>query len=148
MAGRRSKDGDTGIRCATRVGATAWPNLMIEGGYAESLRMLRLDDEWWLTASGGLTRIVILIHIKKNPNAIHYETWEVRPNMRRRTRISPPTVPTKIYAIDIDAAGVTSHNLPLIIPYGTLFDTPHPNQVDIQFSTNDLSVMALRVYIH
>ena len=75
VAGRRSKEGDTGMRCATRVGATAWPNLMVERGYAESLRMLGLGAGWWLTASGGLTRIVILIYIKKrNPNAIHYET--------------------------------------------------------------------------
>ena len=66
--------------------------------------------------------------------------------MFRRTRISPPTVPTKIYAIDIDAAGVTSHNPPMIIPYGALFDTPHPSQVDVQVSTNDLSVMAQRVF--
>ena len=43
---------------------------MLACGCAESLRMLRLDAEWWLTASGGLTRIVILIPIKKSPNAI------------------------------------------------------------------------------
>ena len=115
VAGRRSKEGDTGIWCATRVGATAWPNLTLACGCAESLRMLRLDAEWWLTASGGLTRIVILIPMKKNPNAIHFETWELRPNMRRRTRISPPTVPTKTYAIDIDSAGVTMY-LPHTVP--------------------------------
>ena len=119
---------------------------MIECGYAESLRMLRFDAEWWLTSSGGLTRIVILIHISKNPNAIHYETWELGPNTRRMTRISPPTIPTKTYAVDIDAAGVTSHNLPMIIPYGAVFDMPHQNQVDFQFSSNDLTTMALRVY--
>lgn len=29
-------------------------------------------------------------------------------------------------------------NLPMVIPYGAVFDMPHQNQVDIQFSSNDL----------
>lgn len=147
VPGRRSKEGSGGLRCSTRVGAASWPNLMVEVGFSESLQMLRFDAQWWLLASGGLTRMVILIRILSNPNSMHIEAWELQPNQRRSTRSSPSHIPAKSYSIDIDAAGNTSHNLPLNIPYGVLFDTPRANQADTQFTANELSMMAQRVFI-
>ena len=44
--GRRSKEGDDGLRCPSRTAALDWPNLMIEVGYSESIRMPRLDAQW------------------------------------------------------------------------------------------------------
>lgn len=35
--GKRSKEGDDGLKCPTRLGTAAWPNLMIEVGYSEPL---------------------------------------------------------------------------------------------------------------
>jgi len=53
--GRRSKEGDDGIICATRAGGNAWPNVMTEVGYSEPVQQLRLDAKWWLLNSGGRT---------------------------------------------------------------------------------------------
>ena len=149
VPGRRSKEGDGGVRCSTRVGANAWPNLMIEVGFSQTLRMLQIDAQWWLEASGGLARMVIIIQVSANPNSMHFEAWELLPNNRRITRVSRPNIPTrtKTYSNDIDATGIASHNQPLNIPYGVLFDVPHANQVDIQFTADDLLRISQRVFI-
>ena len=66
------------MRCATRVGATAWPNLMVECDYIRRI-----------SANAKIRRRVVAHHKwrfnencypdshKKNHNAIHYETWEL-----------------------------------------------------------------------
>ena len=56
VPGGRSKEDDGGIRCATR-GRNSWPNLMVEVWFSESIRMLRLDAQWWFLASGGVNQI-------------------------------------------------------------------------------------------
>lgn len=38
-------------------GRDSWPNLMVEVWFSESLRMLRLDAQWWFLASGGVNQI-------------------------------------------------------------------------------------------
>ncbi|KAG0632772.1 hypothetical protein HOY80DRAFT_1113438 [Tuber brumale] len=43
VLGCRSKQGDAGLRPATRQRDTDWPSLMIEVGYSESLPLLRCD---------------------------------------------------------------------------------------------------------
>ncbi|KAG0635654.1 hypothetical protein HOY80DRAFT_892692, partial [Tuber brumale] len=53
VLGCRSKQGDAGLRPATRQRETDWPSLMIEVGYSESLPLLRCDTQWWLLNSGG-----------------------------------------------------------------------------------------------
>ncbi|KAL7273476.1 hypothetical protein RUND412_003651 [Rhizina undulata] len=78
--GRGSKEGDRGIKCSTRVGSAAWPNLMMEVGYAEPLRQLQLDAHWWLINSKGLTGMVILILVSDNPNTLYLEVWRLQPN--------------------------------------------------------------------
>ena len=102
--GRRSKEGDAGLRCSTRAGGAAWPNLMIEVGYSEPLPQLHMDARWWLEASNGQTRMVIIISVSKNPNT-HLEAWTMQPNPNSLTRQSPANVPAMNDVFDIDAAG-------------------------------------------
>ncbi|PWW77945.1 hypothetical protein C7212DRAFT_312706, partial [Tuber magnatum] len=82
--GRRKKQGDEAIKPATRSLETDWPSLVIEVGYSKSLQKLRFDAEWWLKYSAGQTRMVIIIKIKCNPNAIRLECWEMYRDPARR----------------------------------------------------------------
>ncbi|KAG0129272.1 hypothetical protein HOY82DRAFT_464759, partial [Tuber indicum] len=74
--GRRKRQGDEAIKPATRSLGTNWPSLEIEVGHCESFQQLRCDAEWWLKYSAGQTKMVIIIKIKCNPNALRLELWE------------------------------------------------------------------------
>ena len=147
--GKRSKEGDEGLRCRTRTGAAAWPNLMFEVGYSESIRQLRLDAQWWLFASGRRTRMVILIKARDRPaNALHLEVWRFLPNPdAQRTRRAPSHLPTITQTIDIDAAGVVAPAGALTLPYADLFDVANINAADVVFSSAELSTLALEIFV-
>ncbi|KAI5807857.1 hypothetical protein DFH27DRAFT_522564 [Peziza echinospora] len=144
--GRRSKEGDAGVRCATRQGEE-WPNIMIEVGYSEPLSQLRMDATWWLLNSSGKTKLVIIALISTGPKKLHIEIWEERPNPNPRTRHAPPTVPQQVNMIDIDQAGLVSPPSGTItIPYNLLFDDQHPSATDITISTAELRELALLIF--
>ena len=148
--GKRSKEGDAGIRCTTRTDAAAWPNLMIGVGYSESIRMLRLDAQWWLAASGGLTWMVILIKVKDRPViSLHLEVWRFLPNPQaQHAHRAPSRIPTNTRIIGIDAAGVVAPaGASLTIPYAYLFDVGHINAADVVFTTGQLSQFAQFVFL-
>ncbi|KAL7275441.1 hypothetical protein RUND412_001613 [Rhizina undulata] len=148
VPGKGNKEGDGGMKCATRKGSTTWPNLMIEVGYSETLPQLQMNAKWWLINSQGLTRMVILINVTAHPNSLHFEVWKLQENPNRRiTRQSSLAIPTNIHTIKIDAAGVVAPpNTYLIIPYDVLFDNPHPNATDITLTADELSRIALHIY--
>ena len=144
--GKRSKEGDEGIRCATRQ-SIKWPNVMIEVWYSEPLARLRFDAEWWLVESKGHTSMVIVVLVADNPNSLDIETWQLRPKNRPQTRSSPKDVPTATQQIHVDAAGaVTPTGCSLTIPYSSLFDTPNPSSCDIIFSASQLTKFAQHIY--
>ena len=148
--GKRSKEGNAGLRCSTRTGAGAWPNLMFEVEYSESITQLRLDAQWWLSASGGLTRVVILIKVRDRPaNSLHLEVWRFLPNPNaQRTSQAPSHLPKNTQTIDIDAAGVVAPvGASLTIPYADLFDVGNTNAADVMFSTAELSKLALHIFL-
>ena len=146
--GRRSKDGYEGLRCESRIGRQAWPNVMIEVGYSDSLHQLRTDVQWWLESSGNLTKLAILVLVNDNPNNFHVEMWMLGSNPGRITRRSRATVPVCTSLIDIDATGaVTPPNATLTIPYDALFDTPNANGTDIILTANDLSKLASIIFV-
>lgn len=116
---------------------------MIEVGYSEPLSQLRIDAEWWLVNSGGLTRMVIVILVSDRPDALDIEVWELGPNLRRKTRNTPTTVPTATNKLHIDGtANVNPGNASLTIPYAVLFDNAHPFAADIVVSHARLSEIA------
>ena len=146
-ASGRGKEGDDGLRCLSRIGGQAWPNLMIEVGYSESLRQLRMDVEWWLLSSGGDTKLTILILARLNPNSFHIEVWMMDPNPGCITGPSLGTRPIRTRSIDIDATGaVTPPNGTLTIPYDALFDNPNANGTDIILTAKDLSLIASAIF--
>ena len=147
--GRRKKQGDEAIKPVTRSLETDWPSLVTEVGYSESLQMLRFDAEWWLKYSAGQTKMVIIIKIKRNPNAIKLECWEMYRDPARRVTRSTAAVPTRRQWFNINNLGtVTSFNpgMGLEIPYLTIFDIGPQNHPPFVFSQAELSSWALHVH--
>jgi hypothetical protein len=72
-SGKRSKEGDAGIKCASRTGGASWPNVMIEVGFSAPLKPLRMDARWWLESSSSLTKMVILALVASSLHALHIE---------------------------------------------------------------------------
>jgi hypothetical protein len=149
VPGQGSKEADAGIRPVTR-GRDAWPSVVFEVGYSETLAALRTEARWWLLNSAGQTKMVIIIKISENPFSLHLECWGMIPNPTgsgRHTRRNPLTIPAATQSLDIDGAGAVSPPGTLLqIPYMTIFDIPHPNAADITFSANELSAIALHIY--
>lgn len=142
----RSKEGDQGIKDVNRLGGppNIWPNLMCEIGYEESLPQLRLDAKWWLVASSGQTKMVLLVHATGHLSSLRLEQWEIGPSPPRAPHHSPVIIPLCTNVLDIDAAGtVTPAGARLTIPYRSLFDNPHPNQRDIILTSQHLTKLAL-----
>jgi len=110
---------------------------------------LRMDAHWWLVNSDGATRMVIAIGIRKNPNALRIEIWEMGDGNGHipRSRNQQPRIPTCTQACDIDHDGVVNpENISLTIPYLTIFDDPHVGAADIVLSPQDLSRFTTTVY--
>src|SRR5256714_969832 len=58
---RASKEGDSAFKPRSiRLHEADWPTIVIEAGWSESLRKLRLDAGFWLEDSGGEVKIVLL----------------------------------------------------------------------------------------
>lgn len=142
----RSKEGDSGIKCSTRVAGNEWPNLMIEVGDSEQLRQLRYDVQWWLLNSGGRTNLVILVQVEKEPKNVIIEVWELVPNPDQRTRFASPTIPAATTRLSIDGAGVVAPaNGSLVIPYDAVFDNLHPDAAPIILTTAGLTIIAHQI---
>jgi len=143
----RSKQADKALGPATRVGWDAWPSLVIEVGYSERLKPLRMDAEWWLINSAGKTKFVIIIKITRHPFTVHIECWKMIPPSRRQTRHTPAQTPHQIQEFDIDSVGVVaSASSELSIPYLCIFDEDHDDATNVVFTKAELSSFALRVF--
>ena len=138
--GARSKEPDATLRPLTRVLATDWPSVVIEVGVSESLSQLRTDARFWLTRSGGQTRIVILLAVKKATRVMKIERWEDMSRTRLTRRSSPRYNPTKMQALTLQASGQLSGG-PLLIPASKVYDTLPPGlgQDDFTFTGQDLA---------
>ncbi|KAG0130304.1 hypothetical protein HOY82DRAFT_486823, partial [Tuber indicum] len=107
------------------------------------------DAEWWLKHSAGQTKMVIIIKIKCNPNAMRLERWEMHRNSTRRVTRSIAAVPTCLQWFKINNLGIVTPFNPgqsLEIPYLTIFDTGPPSHPPFVFSQAVLSSWALYVY--
>ena len=71
----RCKEGDDAFNLARRPG-NEFPSLVVEVGVSKSLQMLMNDVGYWLTQSGGQTRIVILLLIDMVSKKIFLQGWE------------------------------------------------------------------------
>ena len=138
--GGRSKEADEAFRPSTRVLGTDWPSVVIEVGVSESLSQLRTDAYFWLTQSGGKTRIVIHLAVNKAMRVMKIERWEHTPRTRLTRRSSPRYNPTKMQALTLRANGQISGG-PLLIPASKVYDTLPPGlgPNDFTFTAQDLA---------
>jgi len=80
-----SKEADSAYRPRSfRPNKSDWPTIVFESGLSETLRQLRIDAGWWLGKSSGAVNIVIIISIKRAPQTLQIEKWELGPRTGRR----------------------------------------------------------------
>ena len=144
---RASKEGDTAFKpLSMRPREADWPTIVIEAGWSESLRKLRLDAGFWLEDSGGDVKIVLLISIGRRARTMIIEKWEnrsVSPN-RPFTRSNTTQIPTQIQAITIDSNSNTVNGAPLTLEFRKIFlrQAVPPLEHDFTFTAQDLSTFA------
>jgi hypothetical protein len=132
-----------------------WPSMVLEVGYSESLRRLRVDAAWWLSRSKGDVEVVLIISIHtRRPEII--EKWKKdprstlplpnRPNLRAPRRM----VPERVQEIKLSASqnNVTVNGAPLVLQFSDIFLRPtrNPQEVDFTHSQQDLMAMAAAVW--
>ncbi len=72
---RKGKEGDsTGGPKPERAKKGAWPTLVIEAGYSESLDQLHCDKNWWFRESQHQVKIVVLAKFDHPISLL--EKWE------------------------------------------------------------------------
>lgn len=76
VPGQLHIQGDSGLKPETRVLESAWPSLMVEVGYSQSLPSLRCAARLWLVHSAGQTRIVTIVKVSADKSKLHVEHWE------------------------------------------------------------------------
>lgn len=136
----RAKEGDSGYKPLTRISNGAWPSLMVEVGVSESLQQLRNDARYWLTNSGGETRVVILISINTVAKEVKFERWEDVPRIQPARHNTPLYNPGMVQSItlehDVQYAGPA-----LQIPAAKVYDQPLPPNLganDFELTAHDL----------
>jgi hypothetical protein len=151
---RASKEGDTSYKPRSmRPREADWPTIVIEAGWSESIRKLRLDAGFWLEDSGGDVKIVLLISIcrRRGARRMVIEKWENRPVPANRpatrsiTRAAGNTQKaTKIQAITINSNSNTVNGAPLTLEFRKIFlrQAVPPLEHDFIFTRQNLSAFA------
>ncbi|KAE8423858.1 hypothetical protein BDV36DRAFT_278866 [Aspergillus pseudocaelatus] len=125
-----------------------WPTLVLECGWAESLRHLRMDADWWISHSNGEVKAVIIASIKKDPYKLHIERYSgVQPETRARTRYAKALEQTvKVYRASNGIIETVGH--PLIIPFEQVMlrTSNGPPEGDFIFDQANLIAMAIDVW--
>jgi hypothetical protein len=87
-AGAAEGDSTGGPRPA-RSGRTAWPTLVIEAGYSQSMPQLHRHMQWWFSAPNHEVKIVLLVkfHPVAQQQRIVLEKWVE--TAQRETRRTP-----------------------------------------------------------
>jgi hypothetical protein len=150
-----SKEADSAYRPRSfRPNKTDWPTIVFESGLSETLRQLIIDADWWLRKSNGAVKVVIIISIKRGPQTLQIEKWELAQMTGRRppTRAFPntlniprPLIPTKIQEITIVQKTVTG--APLVLEFDKIFLRPAVlPETDITFTAQELLTWAAEIW--
>ncbi|KAK3359881.1 hypothetical protein B0T25DRAFT_577931 [Lasiosphaeria hispida] len=156
-SGRSGKEGDsTGGPEPQRAAKSAWPTLVIEAGFSQSLEKLHLAMRRWFSLSNHEVKIVLLA--KFNGTTILLEKWEeemqVRPGATttRHSLLQHPT-PVLRQSITITQNATTnpiSYNVTrgaLVLSFRLLFlRDPGPREGDFVFSVQELEEYAEKVW--
>ncbi|KAH6640269.1 hypothetical protein F5144DRAFT_589785 [Chaetomium tenue] len=141
-SGRRGKEGDsTGGPKPERASKGAWPTLVIEAGYSETLANLRLDMQRWFSMSNHEVKIVLLA--KFDGTNIILEKWEEEdpePVLRQSITITRNTATNPI-SYDV-ARGA------LVLSFRLLFlRDPGPGERDVVIGVQELGEYAENVWV-
>jgi hypothetical protein len=153
---RKGKEGDSaGGPRPEREKLGAWPTLVFEAGYSESLDELHNDMNWWFRESYHQVKIVVLA--KFDHPTILLEKWEedsTRPGAMT-TRLSSLTQLAPVLRQNITITRDAATNPPsynvargaLVLSFRLVFDRePRPGEGDFIFNIPDLQEYASVVW--
>ncbi|KAK0614066.1 hypothetical protein B0T14DRAFT_539685 [Immersiella caudata] len=155
-SGQSSKEGDSAGGPKPQQAANgAWPTLVIEAGFSQSLGKLRLAMWRWFSLSNYEVKIVLLA--KFNSTIILLEKWEeeaqVRPGAtttRHSLQHLTPVLRQSITITQNTTTDLTSYNVTssaLVLSFRLLFlRDPGPGEGDFVFSVQELEEYARDVW--
>lgn len=155
-SGRSGKEGDsTGGPEPQRAAKDAWPTLVLEAGFSQSLESLRLAMRRWFSLSNHEVKIILLA--KFNGTIILLEKWEeeiqVRPGAtttRHSLQHPTPVLRQSITITQNTTTTPTSYNITsgaLVLSFRLLFlRDPVPREGDFVFSVQELVEYAKKVW--
>ena len=146
--GRRHKEANRSFCPRSRTSVFDWPTLAIEVGVSESLGQLQSDAFFWLTRSGGATRIVLIIKTFLSSEEINIEHWEDVPGTRASRPSTPLYHPRIVHRLTMKK-DVTYTGTSLALPFRKLYDIL-PAEVgqndNLEFSAQDLNMFYHRYW--
>ena len=132
----------------------AWPALVIEAGWAETLARLRIDAQWWLSAQvpPNNTTLVILVSFRKSQRTFYLERYELvtAPNSVV-TRSAPLGVRnlamrTAVTTIDLGSTPPIITGAPFVLPFtGIMRRPPIAPERDVSISAVELERWAVAI---
>ncbi|KAL2214909.1 hypothetical protein M432DRAFT_554465 [Thermoascus aurantiacus ATCC 26904] len=126
-----------------------WPSMVVEAGYSESKSKLEADAKWWLNESNGEVKTALAVSIKKTKKEITIQRWELvaGPTRADPDRTGPDVVQQLVISKRVDQPGATVTNAPLTVPFeNVLLRLPQGREGDIEFTANELAIMAEAVW--
>jgi hypothetical protein len=109
----------------------AWPSLVAEAGWSESVSRLRIDAQWWLSAQlpPENTRLVVLISFKESERTFllqRYELEKVRDRLTRSATHGDRDVGqcTAVTTIDLRSTPPTITGAPFELPFDKIMRRP------------------------
>ncbi|KAK3382310.1 hypothetical protein B0T24DRAFT_645113 [Lasiosphaeria ovina] len=141
------KEGDSaGGPNPQRAATGAWPTLVIEAGFSQTLGELRLGIRRWFSMSNHEVKIVLLAKFDEMP---------VRPGATTTRRSLQHQTPVRRQSITITRNATTnpiSYNVTrgaLVLSFRLLFlRDPGPGEGDLVFSVQELEKYARNVWAH
>lgn len=132
-----------------------WPSMILEVGYSESLKRLRVDAAWWLCRSKGEVKIAIIMSI--NTQKPHIIIEQFKPDLNTAAlrdgphiRNYPRVIPKCVQNLEIMAStgNVAVTGAPLVLRFSDIFlRQPQTQQeTDLLISQQDLTAMAVKIW--
>jgi hypothetical protein len=132
----------------------AWPALIIEAGWSETVARLHINAQWWLSAQvpPNNTTLVILTSFTKSQRTFRLETYELVTVARSIVTRSAPlgvrnlAMCTAVATVDIRSTPPIITGAPFVLPFtGIMRRPPVAPERNISLSAADLEVWAMAV---
>ncbi|KAL7954252.1 hypothetical protein V8C34DRAFT_317467 [Trichoderma compactum] len=154
--GHRGEGDSSGGPFPERSGSRAFPTLIIEAGYSQSLTSLRQKARFWFHISNHDVKIVILAKLSRNRGLLTLEKWEEGPSQSRHGATTTRSVPPLeafcrqtiiITKIDGDPPTYQVTGGDLVLSFRLLFlRDPRQGERDIVITAQGLEIYADRVW--